>query len=107
MNEIARERAQSFLRPEHQSRILACYEKFASEPGFARVATLQDVAAQNFSLSIPLYVKRTQADTDEQDQRSLVELYSDWQSSGQEFWKEMDGLVETLDELVKIEVDRG
>ena len=107
VNEIARERAQSFLRPEHQSRILACYEKFASEPGFARVATLQDVAAQNFSLSIPLYVKRTQADTDEQDQRSLVELYSDWQSSGQEFWKEMDGLVETLDELVKIEVDRG
>ena len=35
VNEVARERAQSFLKPEHQQRILAAYQAFADEPGFA------------------------------------------------------------------------
>jgi type I restriction enzyme M protein len=58
LNEIARERAQSFLREEHQDRIIAAYHAFKDEPGFAKVAMLEEVAAQEHSLSIPLYVKR-------------------------------------------------
>ena len=41
---VARERAQSFLKTEHQERILAAYHAFADEPGFARVATLEEIA---------------------------------------------------------------
>ena len=35
VHEVAREQAQSFLTPEHQERILAAYQAFADEPGFA------------------------------------------------------------------------
>jgi hypothetical protein len=40
VNEVTRERAQSFLMPTHQQRILASYKAFADVPGFAKVATL-------------------------------------------------------------------
>ena len=43
--EIARERAQSFLRPDHQARILSAYHAFADDPGFAAVAEVADVLA--------------------------------------------------------------
>ena len=52
VNEVARERAVSFLRPEHQARIERAYAAFADEEGLAKVATLDDIAAQGFSLSI-------------------------------------------------------
>ncbi|ESQ12563.1 MAG: hypothetical protein N838_16605 [Thiohalocapsa sp. PB-PSB1] len=38
-DEIARERAYSFLRPEHQQRIADTYHAFADQPGFCRVAS--------------------------------------------------------------------
>ena len=57
VHEVARERAQSFLRPEHQQRILAAYQAFADEPGFAAVATLDEVLEKDGSLSIPRYVR--------------------------------------------------
>ena len=39
VHEIARERAYSFLKPEHQERILGAYERYADEAGFAKVVT--------------------------------------------------------------------
>ncbi len=56
--EIARERAQSFLRPDHQARILSAYLAFADEPGFATVSSVADVLAADGNLSIARYVKR-------------------------------------------------
>ena len=58
VNEVARERAMSFLRPEHQARIVDAYQAFADQTGFAQPCRLADIAAQGYSLSIPLYVKR-------------------------------------------------
>lgn len=43
VNEISRERAQSFLRPDHQERIVVAYRAFSDEPGFARADTLEDI----------------------------------------------------------------
>ena len=61
VNEVTRERAQSFLKPEHQQRILTAYKTFADVPGFAKVATLAEIGANVGNLSIPLYVKRIAA----------------------------------------------
>ena len=98
---MARERAQSFLKTEHQERILAAYHTFADEPGFARVATLEEIARQEYSLSIPLYVKRTRNGNGERqaDTATLPELWTAWEQSGRTFWQEMDELVVMLDEL--------
>ncbi len=57
VNEVTRERAQSFLTNEHVERIAKAYREFVDEPGFAKVATLDDLRAKDGNLSIPLYVE--------------------------------------------------
>ena len=59
VNDVTRERAQSFLTAEHIERIVAAYRDFKDEPAFARIATLEEVQAKDGSLSIPLYVEPT------------------------------------------------
>lgn len=56
VNEVTRERAQSFLTDDHIEHIVQAYEKFADAPGFARVVTLAEIRAKDGNLSIPLYV---------------------------------------------------
>lgn len=89
----------SLLRPEHQQRIEAAYEAFADEDGFAKVATLDEIAAQGFSLSIPLYVKRKATSERSDDTPTLAQAWSLWEESGRAFWIEMDGAVDLLDGL--------
>ena len=100
VNEVTRERAQSFLKPEHQQRILSAYQTFADVPGFAAVATLADIAANAGNLSIPLYVKRQNATPANADEAvTLQAAWAQWQTDGRAFWQQMDALVETLDGL--------
>ena len=102
VNEVTRERAQSFLTPAHQQRILAAYKAFADVPGFAKIATLAEIGANAANLSIPLYVKRIAAAvaTDSNgDAVSLRSAWDKWQTEGREFWLQMDALVDTLDGL--------
>ena len=56
VNEVTRERAQSFLTDDHIERIVRAYEQFKDEPGFTRVAMLEEIRAKDGNLSIPLYV---------------------------------------------------
>ena len=102
VSEGARERAQSFLKPAHQQRILSAFKIFADEPGFAKVASLAEIGTQAANLSILLHVKRlaVAAATDRDGQpATLQSAWTQWDSDGQAFWQQMDGLVETLDGL--------
>jgi type I restriction enzyme M protein len=56
VNEVTRERAQSFLTNEHLQRVVRAYQDFQDEPGFTRVVTVDDIRAKDWTLSIPLYV---------------------------------------------------
>jgi type I restriction enzyme M protein len=100
VREVARVQAQSFLRPEHQERILESYQAFADQPGFARVATIEETAAQDWSLSIPLYVRRVQNNGVVLEEKTLAQAWAEWEQSGRVFWQEMDALVDMLDQLV-------
>ena len=60
VNEVTRERAQSFLTDDHIDRIVQCYEKFKDEPGFTHVATLAGNPKAGGSLNIPLYIVATE-----------------------------------------------
>jgi type I restriction enzyme M protein len=60
VNEVTRERAQSFLTDDHIERVVQVYEKFKDEPGFSRVVTLEEIRKQGGSLNIPLYIGATE-----------------------------------------------
>ena len=98
MNEVARENAQSFLKPEHQSKILAAYQSFSDQPGFAHVATTDEVLAKDGDLSIPKYVEKVKSSTE--GSLDLPASWANFESDGRSFWTEMDSLVEMLDGVV-------
>lgn len=101
VNEVARERAQSFLTPEHQERIHAAYRSFADDEQFAKVATAADIAVQGWSLSIPLFVKRKGLSfAGDGEATSIPHAWAAWEASGRTFWVEMDAVVDILDSLV-------
>lgn len=99
-SEIARERAQSFLKTAHQDRIIDAYRAFTNAPGFAAVVAREQVMAQGYSLSIPLYIKRLKIGIEVDSNRTLAETWMDWEQAGRSFWVEMDAVSELLDELV-------
>lgn len=84
VNEVTRERAQSFLTDEHIRRIVTTYSGFTNEPGFARVATIDEVRAKEFSLSIPLFVGPDAANGANHDPQSdsLVGALNEWLAAG-------------------------
>lgn len=61
VSQVAREQAQSFLRDTHQQKIVDAYRHFADINEFAAVATIDQIAAKDFSLAISLYVAGAKA----------------------------------------------
>ncbi|MBY5367832.1 class I SAM-dependent DNA methyltransferase [Rhizobium leguminosarum] len=100
--EIARERALSFLRPEHQVRIVSAYHTFAEDPGFAAVADVADVLAADCNLSIARYVKRPKPAAAEGG-ATLLATWATFNEEGRDFWSGMDALVDMLDGLMPAE----
>ncbi len=97
--EIARERAQSFLRDEHQDRILAAYQAFKDEPGFAAVVSNADVLAAVANMAIARYVRKPKTDAASESAASLALAWGAFEAEGCEFWTGMDTLVDTFNGL--------
>ena len=82
INEVERKNAQSYLEEKHIKRIAEAYLKYTDEDGFAKVATIQEIDDNNFSLSIPLYVKQAE-DESSVDTRNVQEHYESWRASSE------------------------
>ena len=93
---IARERAQSFLRPVHQDEILKAYQGYADVDGLAAVATNADIAANGYSLSIPRYVTASDVATHTQTVEGAVEA---WRTAARDADDAVAGLLSTLAEV--------
>jgi type I restriction enzyme M protein len=61
VNDVTRERSQSFLTDGHIEHIVHAYSSFSDEHGFARVASLDDVRRNDHSLKIDLYISTPSA----------------------------------------------
>jgi type I restriction enzyme M protein len=88
----------SYLKAEHLERIAAAYRAFSDEPGFARAAMLDDIAAQDYSLSIPLYVRgrgvrEVQGAYAEDGLKAAVKA---WEQSSKKLEQNMENLLEIL-----------
>jgi len=102
LHEVARERAQSFLKPEHQAKILASYQAFADEPGFAKVATTAEILEKDGNLSIPRYVRPNINGNGNNvtNGHDLKKTWTAFEAQGREFWEQMDAVVDMLDGIV-------
>jgi len=96
VHEISREGTQSFLTPEHQSRILAAYRAFEAEDEFAAVATTDEILAKDGNLTVHHYVDR-RATVSPESAQSLTEMWDRFYTEGREFWMAIDELVETIE----------
>lgn len=95
-DDVSRDRAMSFLGVEHLARIGTTYTKFLPEEGYAKVATVEEIAKQGYSLSIPLYVKRLSAPATHRPSGgppSWQESWELWNSAGRSHWATMHALV--------------
>lgn len=77
VDDVERKNAQSYLTIDHIKKIASAYEKFDNIQGFAQVASIKDMEENNFSLSIPLYVKPA-VDDAETDDRTVQQHYESW-----------------------------
>jgi type I restriction enzyme M protein len=100
VQEVARERALSFLKPEHQERIARAYQAFADEPGFSTVASTAEILAKEGNLSIPRYVRRTAELVGAGNHGDFSSEWAAFDARGREFWLQVDALVDTLDRAV-------
>lgn len=80
VSEVERKNAQSYLTDEHIKKIAEAYLDYKHVDGFAEVATIKNIEDNNFSLSIPLYVKTVSDDADE-DRLTLQQHYEKWRSA--------------------------
>ena len=103
VNEIAREKGQSFLRPEHQARILEAYRAFTEESGFSEVVSTADVLADDGSLSIARYVKKAKPQVSAGDRVTLGDAWDTFEADGRDFWIGMDALSDMFDGLAQAE----
>ncbi len=99
VNEVTRERAQSFLEEQHIQKILGVFQEFQDVDGFARVATTEDIRSNGFNLSIPLYVRSNGngKETGDKGDRSLATAIAEWQQSSLALRTSIQDLLRLLD----------
>jgi type I restriction enzyme M protein len=100
VNEVTRERAQSFLTDDHIQRIVAAYQAFDDEDSFARVVSNDEIRDKASNLSIPLYVRADNENGNANGSTEAVSLkqaIASWQESSVALRRSMDELFSTLE----------
>lgn len=85
-------RAQNYLEGDHADKIYSWYSNFKNVKNHAKVALLKDIAANGWSLSIPLYVEKI----DESITPSIKETTSDFKKSLESVWRSEETLKRAL-----------
>ena len=78
------------------------HRAFADDPGFAKVASKEEILERDGNLSIPRYVRPVVNGNGNGggDGGDLKKAWKAFESSGREFWEQMDELVNVLDGVV-------
>lgn len=103
VDEVTRERAQSFLEPDHIARIVRVYREFVDETGFARVVALEEIQANASNLNLALYVRSATAREAKAEYAAdaLGTAIAEWRTSSKELRKSMSELFAMLENVVE------
>ena len=101
VNEVTRERAQSFLRDEHIKRIAHAYHAYESVPNLANVETLESVRSHAWDLRLHYYVTPEEGNQvlPTNDGCNFHTAILAWQKSSDELRKNMKALFKTFKEV--------
>lgn len=94
VKEVTRKNAQSYLEDAHIAHISSAYENYADEENYAKVATIDEIAAQDYSLNIPLYVRGSIVDPN--PVASVEECVDDWMTQSITAQESTQALIELL-----------
>lgn len=96
-HEVTRKNAESFLEEKHIRKIADAYAAYEDVEGFAKKATIQEIAENNYKLSILLYVFNETAVDVRGKTVDLNDAISDWMVASTNLHKEYDKLAEMLE----------
>ena len=74
-------RAQNFLEPKHINQIFEWYNSFIEVDNYTKIASLKDIAENDYNLNIPLYVEKIIEDNLPSVEVALAELKTAWNES--------------------------
>ena len=94
VDEVVKKKTQSELSSDHIKKIASAYRLFEDVSGFARVVEQSEIATNSYSLSIPIYVDKTQIASEIYE--STDELFHNWEQASET----MRGQINTLKELL-------
>ncbi|WLE98011.1 MAG: class I SAM-dependent DNA methyltransferase [Candidatus Electrothrix communis] len=80
-DQIRTGRAQNFLEPEHVERIHNWLQEYADVENYVKIATMDELAENDFNLNIPLYVEKIIEDNLPSVEEALADLKQAWQAS--------------------------
>ncbi len=100
VHEVERKNAQSYLTDQHIEKVVKTYEEHELDDDFARMVQMEEIEKNDFSLSIPLYVKKNDL-TMEIDIRTAQERYESWKSSSDR----MKMYYTKLNQMIEIKLD--
>ena len=75
LKEVTRKNAQSYLEDKHIEHISSAYENYIDEDKYAKVATIDEIAANDYSLNIALYARD---EIEAEPVLSIDESIDDW-----------------------------
>ena len=94
VDEVVKKKTQSELSSDHIEKIASAYRLFEDVSGFARVVEQSEIATNSYSLSIPIYVDKTQIASEIYE--STDELFHNWEQASET----MRGQINKLKELL-------
>jgi type I restriction enzyme M protein len=100
VNEVSRERAQSFLSDQHIEKIVRAYKNFQDHEGFSAVVDSALVKKNNSSLSIQLYISQNGCNdnsTSAVSKDQLKQAINSWKESSEELRDSMNKMLNSLD----------
>src|SRR5690606_3775233 len=74
-------RAQNYLEKENVNQIFSWYKNYRDIENYVKLASIDEIAENDFNLNIPLYVEKIIEDNLPSVEEALSDLKIDWQKS--------------------------
>ena len=95
VDEVTRKNAQSFLENTHIKHISSTYLNYSIEEDYSTVGTIEEIKNNQYSLNLPLYVRR---EMDMDPILTVNECVDDWESASINAGKSIDALLSMISE---------